>query len=327
MKKQDIDLFEIVEISRNSQTKQVVINLKKQGFWEVRLCNIKGEIDFSFPQLYLTEAKHYHLHLAENRRYYFLFISAEIKFILSETVLPLKGAKNFRDLGGIKVGENSIIKWGKIYRSDQLSQLTGEDLVYLDSIKIKSILDYRSRHEVRKYTDKTLDSVQFYYSIPIGAGAVRSSANPSNSNVETLALQMQTMYKDYIKDSDCLNSFRLMFKILQYDLSTPVLLHCSAGKDRTGIAVALILFALGVSETEIIANYMESAKHIPQRYLDIVDKYPRMEPIFTVDKSYIQASLNEIKTHYSSIDFFLTKVLMVDTPLLKNIYLTTKSIE
>lgn len=327
MKIQDIDLFKIVEISRNSQTKRVIINLKIQGFWEVRLCNIKGEIDFSFPQLYLTEAKHYHLHLAENRRYYFLFVSAEIKFILSETVLPLKGASNFRDLGGIQVTSDAIIKWGKIYRSDQLSQLTEDDLVYLDSIRIRSILDYRSRHEVRKFTDKTLDSAQFRYSIPIAAGAVRSSANPSNSNVETLALQMQMMYRDYIKDSDCLNSFRLMFKILQYDLSTPVLLHCSAGKDRTGIAVALIMYALGVPEKEIVANYMESANHVPQRYIDIVDKYPRMEPIFTVDRSYLESSLDEIKALYGSIDFFLTKVLMVNTSLLKDIYLTSKFVE
>lgn len=120
--------------------------------------------------------------------------------MLSETVLPLQGAGNFRDIGGLSTEDGRYIKWGKIYRSDQLSQLTDEDINYLDGLNIRSILDYRSRHEVRKCTDRTLDSVQFYYSIPISAGAVKSSANPNNSNVETLATQMENMYRDYIRE-------------------------------------------------------------------------------------------------------------------------------
>ena len=326
MTEKGVDFFKIAEVSRAPQTSKVVINLKSSGFWEVRLCDVKGDIDSSFPQLYLTEAKEYILSLSSSKRYYFLFTSSDFEFIISETTLPLEGASNFRDLGGLSTVDGRHIKWGKIYRSDELSQLTDSDLVYLDTLQIKSVLDYRSRHEVRKCTDRALSSVQFYYSIPISSGAVKSSANPNNSNVDTLVAQMQNMYREYIKDSDCLNSFRQMFKIVQYDLSTPTLFHCSAGKDRTGITIALFLFALGVSEEQIIKNYMVSKCHTPLKYREIVEKYPRMEPIFTVEKSYIMSSFKEIKRLYGSIDFFLEKVLMVNKPLLREIYLTPQSV-
>jgi protein-tyrosine phosphatase len=106
-----------------------------------------------------------------------------------------------------------------------------------------------------------------------------------------------------------------MFGLLQgEDQAAPLLFHCSAGKDRTGFAAALILFSLGVSPEAVLGDYLASR-------LCLKGKYPSSTGIFSVKAGYLQAALKEIVRSHGSLDSYLKNALDVDQQRMRSLYL------
>jgi len=169
--------------------------------------------------------------------------------------------------------------------------------------------------------DKIPSSVRKIFPLSIDTGNLsqeRVFAFSESGNLETL---MEYMNEALVGDRKCVERYREFFRIIQKENDVPVMFHCSAGKDRTGMAAALILYALGVEEDVIMQDYMMSKDFLKDKYSPIVNKYPKTAPMFTAKPEYLQAGINLIKKEFNSVENYLENVLDVDIEKMKKLYL------
>ena len=240
---------------------------------------------------------------------------------LSERHLPLEGGYNFRDLGGYKTKDGKSVRRGKIFRADDLSGLTEKDLALLKTIPIVTVVDFRSESEIQNAPDKLPESVKEYRPLSISPGSLDASLflNLSDSlSAEQMMEQLNTML---VSDSAIVARYREFFALLQNEENTPLLFHCSAGKDRTGMGAALILSALGVDEETIFSDYLDSNTCLEDKYAHIKNAYPELASLFVVKSEYLKSGLEAIKNQYGTIENFLTEILNVDTTKFRDLFL------
>lgn len=103
--------------------------------------------------------------------------------------------------------------------------------------------------------------------------------------------------------------------------NTPLVFHCTAGKDRTGFGAYLFLSALGVDEELIIKDYLASNYYLQGKYGGYIRQYPVLSPLFEVREDYLGTAINQIKDTYGTVEVYLDKVLNVDRKKLKELYL------
>lgn len=259
-----------------------------------------------------------------HRRLYLALIGEQDTLILSERRLPLQGADNFRDIGGIPTQSGRKVAWGKIYRSDDLSELSEDDLDYLASIGLHHIFDLRSDIEISEAPDKYPRSTS-YAQMALGDKEGKSieefktivkTAKPGEINTDSL---MEAMNHDFVVNT---HQLKPLFDSLLYGKGEPILLHCTAGKDRTGYTTALILAALGVDETTIMNEYLMSAYYIKDgsnsmlRKAAIFGISPEvLKPFLTVKPTFLQAALDDIHKAYGSVDKLLENELGINDSL------------
>ncbi len=250
----------------------------------------------------------------------------------SPHVLPLQGQSNFRDLGGYTTADGRRIKPGLIYRSGELSNLTPGDYRTLSGLGLHTVYDLRTEGErTAAQTKWAAGPVQTFVSPKPGsplAGlspAGGAALTPAYARAVMLAFYRQ-MPKAYAPE------FSVIFRELLED-HAPLLLHCTAGKDRSGLASALILTALGVPRAEILSDY-----ELSNRYLDLADLQragvnsafltrlpPDVARVFlAADPAYLEAAFQAIDQQYGSVDAYLEHVLSVgpaQKAVLRSLYL------
>ena len=177
------------------------------------------------------------------------------------TQLDFAGGTNFRELGGYEADEGKHVKWGQIWRGIPACKLTGEaDRAKLDALGLRLILDLRSVEEAKKEPDYVPDGARLVqicglcaedgHEIAFAPGDIdrlMASAPEGYDVPRVLYRRMLTGNK----------AFKELFRALEAG-ETPILFHCSAGKDRTGVAAMLILLALGASDETICADYAQT---------------------------------------------------------------------
>ena len=314
------DLSTEAKIKRDKETKEAHLNLQVNSKWELYAGESVEDIDFSKPLVKGEGAGIFPLEVSDSTRSYFQLVTDEGKAILSETHLPMTGGYNFRDLGGIRTIDGRYVKWGKIFRSDDLSTLTDKDLKYLSSIPIVSVVDFRTEAEINTAPDKLPSSVKNDYICTITPGKL-STDDITKATEEQLIEEMKNMNKLLVTDQSCIAVYRNFFELLQNEKEVPLLFHCSAGKDRTGTGAALILYALGVDEMTVMQNYMMSNTYIADKYAKLVEEFPNMQPLFEVRTEYLQTGIDQMKKDHGSVENYLTNVLNVDIPKFREMYL------
>ena len=167
----------------------------------------------------------------------------------------LQGASNFRDVGGYRNAEGRCVRRGQVFRSDHLAGLTPEDLVRLASLGIGHSLDFRGAAESTA-TPYAIPGVQRLALTIEPTVIARMQALVAQGIVptteETVALMEET-YRDFVNHNA--GTFGRFLKHL-LGQPTPQVFHCTAGKDRTGFAAALLLSALGVDRATIEHDYL-----------------------------------------------------------------------
>lgn len=318
----EIDIDSEAKILRDKYTKSARLDILTKGIWRLYVGSTANSIDLSKPILEGEGSGIFPIDIDTVHRSYFkLVIPNDGCTLLAESQLPMAGAYNFRDLGGIKNTEGRRIKWGMLFRSDDLSNLTNEDITYLSNIPISSVIDFRAIAETRRNPDHLPSGVRFTYPLSI------TRMNLSNEGVEAkleesnIDMYMKQMNRLLVSDPACLKAYRTFFNIIQHRLSPPIVFHCSAGKDRTGMAAALILYALGVDDRTIMEDYLASRIYLADKYQAIITKYPRAESMFTVKRPFLQAGINQIKREHGSVEAFLINVLKVDIDKMRDMYL------
>ena len=301
-------------IKRDKITKKAAIEVNENIDWELFKGEKPDKIDYSKPILKGSVKGIFPIPVTEKSRSYFTLRTKSGDKIIAERLLPITGGYNFRDLGGIKNKEGKKVVWGKLFRADDLKNLTQEDLTYLSEIPITTIADFRTFEERIVNPDKLPASVKqvFIYNIAPGSISVESfNAVKTPKDAQSL---MSAMYKELVSDETIIAAYREFFDKIQNGENLPLLYHCSAGKDRTGLATALILFSLGVDKETIMTDYLSSDEYLK-------GKYPTNSDLFKVKPMFLESSIDYVETKYGSIENYLTKVLNVDIEKMKKLYL------
>ena len=248
--------------------------------------------------------------------------------------IVLDGTSNTRELGGYKTEDGRSLKWGVLYRSDKLSELTDADQEYLLQLGIKRVVDFRSSEEKQNEPDQLPSTIK-YIEMPIEAdGAIRPKVEAilkGDLNEDVGAILVETN-KEFISD------FSGVYKGFIESLienQEPTLFHCTAGKDRAGFAAALVLLAVGVPEKIVIEDYMKTNKYTEETIQDYINKINLyslgsvdaeiLRPLLGVEERFIRAALDEIKQKYGSVENFIRDELKIrDESIieLKNFLLT-----
>ncbi|MFN3705312.1 MAG: tyrosine-protein phosphatase [Thermoflexales bacterium] len=169
--------------------------------------------------------------------------------------LKLEGAHNARDIGGYRTREGRFTRWGKVWRSDRLSELTAADEQKLLQQRIRTVIDMRFVSEVQRNPDRLANHPGVnYINLPL-------HEDGSHNVVDTSALPPTLVdYYRLLLDHTGHN-IRRVFEHLAAPGALPALLHCTLGKDRTGIVTMLLLDLLGVTEETIVEDYLLTATY------------------------------------------------------------------
>ncbi len=235
--------------------------------------------------------------------------------LISKQQLTIEGAYNIRDIGGYQTTNGQYVKKGLLFRSGDLNLLTNEDLSYLNRLNLQTIIDFRSDKERKEAPDKVPQIITESVWLPINAGNMEDifSIDPKD-----IPVVMEKVYRYIV--SDCQKELREFFRLVAIKEKSPLLFHCSAGKDRTGIAAALLLAALGVSQEIILEDYLLSAQLLKGKYDFIIKKYPELTPLSTVKPNYLEAAFQTINEDFSGTNHYLTKYLQVNIHRLQELY-------
>lgn len=314
------DISQHAEIIRDKSTKAASLKINTEGKWTLFSGSSVENIDFSKPLLEGNGSGTFPLAIPDSVRSYFQLITDKGRAILSERHLPMAGGYNFRDLGGYKNKEGKYVKWGKIFRSDDLYHLTSEDLNYLANIPVKSVVDFRSAEEVKKAPDKVPSSAKEYaYSITPGNLDIQQDI--SSFTAEAIDSVMMSINRMLVTDPSIIKLYKDFFALLQDQNDVPLLFHCTAGKDRTGMGAALILYALGVDEETIFQDYLASNFYLDDKYAQLKQDYPEMASMFEVKRDFLQSGIEQIKKDHGSVENYLKNSLNVDLDKFKEMYL------
>lgn len=174
------------------------------------------------------------------------------------------GTVNFRDTGGLPVA-GSATRHGVLFRSGNLATVTPEGETDLAALGLKRIIDLRDDEEVRKQPSRAGDiPIQ---RVPLFAGSVASFFTEN--------LGLTDMYRTLVDDS----ADRVVDVVRGVLADQPVLVHCTVGKDRTGVTVALTLAAAGVDERAIIADYARTESLLPaERNRAVIELVRKVHP-------------------------------------------------
>lgn len=223
---------------------------------------------------------------------------------------------NFRELGGYVNKDGRTVRHGVFYRSGALADLNREELDYVNTLGIKTIVDLRSEMELKDSPDPVIEGAKFHHLSAMNfefSGDVDMSPESLKKAGSTMILA--DFYGKLAFSSAYVQMFQEILKG-----NTPILFHCSAGKDRTGIGAILILLALGVDEETALDDYMltnEYRRGYIERMLadraDMLEIYPEMRTILFafegVDRRNAEHTLNVIRKNYKDMDTYFHEVL------------------
>src|ERR1700716_853222 len=215
--------------------------------------------------------------------------------------LNLAGASNFRDLGGYPARDGRAVRWRQIFRSNHLGHLTEADIELLRPLRLKSAFDFRGAEE-RAAAMCGIEEIAVH-SLPIEPTVVaalraRRNAGTALSSADALEV-MRDSYRNYVRYST--PSFRALFAHLLED-HAPLLIHCPAGKDRTGFACALILHALGVSDELIAEDYLLTNRFYrrdPSASSDLPEDVRKV--LASVETSFLAAAFDAIRADFGDL--------------------------
>lgn len=251
----------------------------------------------------------------------------------------LNGAPNARDLGGIPTTDGRRIKAQKIIRSGKLSKIDDADVECLKAMRLKTVIDLRNEQEQAEKPDRAIEGVR-YISCPVLEGKAEGITREKPETDDEVAVRtikmarrlmkqgsdgrekMRFLYTMLMNDPHAIEYYGKFFDILLSQDEGAVLFHCMMGKDRAGMAAALLLFALGVSEEDVIRDYLVTAERCApstarliencRRYTDDEAELRFIYDLDIVDLSYIRAGLDEIESAHGGMDSFLKNELRLD---------------
>jgi protein-tyrosine phosphatase len=231
--------------------------------------------------------------------------------------IVLQGAVNVRDLGGYPGADGRRVKWATLYRSADISHLTDADLRTLAYLRIRCDVDLRGKAESAQAPDR-INAGTDYILCPAGSDSVNTwmkqlAGMKSGGDFLMLAFYSNTTY--------LADRYKPFFqKLLSLPDTSALLFHCTAGKDRTGIGAALLLYTLGVPYTTIQADYEATdvyRRGANERMIQSmvqglhVDEQVARD-MLSAKAVYLDATFSALRSRYGSVDAFIKDQLGLD---------------
>ncbi len=218
----------------------------------------------------------------------------------SRRLIDLAGAFNFRDLGGYPTANGGVTRWGRLFRSDTLHELTAADVEVLRSLGLATIIDLRTSRELERTGRGPMASepVAFRHLSVIRDAEGEATAAPALPGEE-----LSTRYLWYLESGR--EPLVEALSLVSDPGHLPLVFHCAAGKDRTGVLAALVLDLLGVEPEVIVADYVITAGRmdlILTRYRSDPDVAARMADVpayrFAVEADTMERFLAGLHEQY-----------------------------
>lgn len=256
------------------------------------------------------------------RHYFRLSDQHGTEVLASDRRLYMDGTPNFRDFGGYQTADGRRVKWGYLFRSGQLSSLSDRDVERLADLGLDLVCDFRRTEE--QDTDPSRlpgERRPRIASLPIVPGSNArffEEAEGHLGDADAMFDFMVEINRDFAAGQT--DTYARMFReILALD-DTRFLVHCAAGKDRTGFAAAIVLLALGVPREVVMRDYLLTGRFFsPQREVARLKQKYAMEhlqteavlPMLEVNEAYLARALQVIDEEYGGLEAYLGEALGV----------------
>jgi len=248
------------------------------------------------------------------REYFGLQFADGRRQVVAERTLPLAGNGNFRDLGGYPAANGRTTRWGRAFRSSTLARLTAEDLTYLAEMNLRLVCDLRSPAEMERDPDRIPAGVAYQQFSIVNKNPIAQAVQAILFNRHQLGALMQDGYYRLIDDGA--EQYGRLLALLADEGNFPLVFHCAAGKDRAGVAAALILRLLGVSDEIVLADYSLSNlifDDLTGEFADEMAPFTRLGVPFEqlhyplmADPAWLAAILDHIDRQYGGTEAYLT---------------------
>ncbi|MFS0816287.1 tyrosine-protein phosphatase [Lysinibacillus sp. 1P01SD] len=243
-----------------------------------------------------------------------------------ENSVQFDGLYNFRDIGGFKTNEGRRMKKGILFRSDELSRLTQNDIEVFDQLKIKLICDLRTEQEQKSKPSK-LNSEN-------GVQVINISIQDKSQEFthfeffkflvcKSNSIKFEQLMKDMYHSMAFINNSKIneIITLLSQQNNIPALIHCTGGKDCTGFISAIIQLLVGVPYKIVMEEYLFSNDLIAPKMKKIEKMIKwmslfqlsteRVKPILEVRQEYLEDVYNEIIIQYGDIETYLCKACKI----------------
>ncbi len=232
----------------------------------------------------------------------------------------MQAINNFRDFGGYRTQNGTRLKKGLLYRSGDLSKATDADLEHVTSLGIKTICDLRSESERKREPDRIPTAKPFtFFNVPMrpiidyharSLSRLLSLMFGSERRMDYVAESYQA-YREYA--TNYLPQLKALFRHISNPENLPILIHCSAGKDRTGVVTSLIQMVLGVSVETVMDDYLKTNGNLRAYTEDVFRQLSKLGyfgvpwkrlyiPLFDARADFLNAALEQIKEEFGAID-------------------------
>lgn len=229
----------------------------------------------------------------------------------TDRLIRLEGASNFRDLGGYPTRDGRHVHRGRVYRADSLARLTARDRATVAALGIGLICDFRYGEECRLEPSPDFEPPVERLHLGLPERPERSFLDwlgDASLDAERATEAMLKTYRAYPELYAA--SYRVLFERILAAGERAVLFHCTAGKDRTGFAAALLLSALGVPEELIEEDYL-----LTNTYWQRGDRAPAhlprevVEQVFGARREYLHAAFAALHARHGTVENYLREAV------------------
>ena len=255
--------------------------------------------------------------------------------VVTESASPgqsigIASVPNLRDVGGYQTSDGAAIVKGLVYRSNQLSGITSEDMEAIAALGLKIDYDLRTSDEKDARPDELPEGVEYVWLDVLADSPQAGPAmleklmeNPEEANAALgggkAAEGFAESYREFVSLPSAKAEFSKLFVGLGDEAQLPALFHCTTGKDRTGWAAAALLTLLGVPTETIMEDYLRSNDYIIPMYQEAIDAFVAAggeegipTSILGVRREYLEAAFDEMETQFGTIENYFAEGLGID---------------